>query len=170
MSALAIHPSPRTRGAGARRTATRRRRSAACGHSCAHQHHTSRSVPRLSVLPAPATASAPVLEPEQTPVAATPAQPRLRLTTRGRRVLVALGFAVSIAIGGTVGTVVQGEQVLPEQVTTVTVQPGESLWAIASTSAAPGQDVREVIDQIRALNGLEHSTVHAGQELSVPAQ
>lgn len=124
---------------------------------------TRRASTHLTLVPAPASAPAlPVNRSSATE------QPRLRLTTRGRRVLVALGFALSIAVGGTVGTLVQGAGAVPEEVATVVVQPGQSLWVIASGSAAPNQDVREVVDQIRTLNGLEHSTVHAGQELSVP--
>lgn len=172
MSALAIHPSPRTR-----RNETSRPRSG----PCPQPRSAPRALRHLSLVPAPAPrVERPVSTagPSQpaTPIAslapevviAPVAQPRLRLTTRGRRVLIALGFALSIAIGGTVGIAVQGGDVLPQEVTTVTVQPGQSLWVIASESAVPGQDVREVIDQIRTLNGLEQSTIHAGQELNVP--
>ena len=145
MSALAIHPSPGTRTAP-------------------------RHLSLVPALPSAPATQVPAAAPAPRAAAVGPvSQPRLRLTTRGRRVLVALGFAVSIAIGGTVGTLIQGAAPVPEQVATVVVQPGQSLWVIASESAAPHQDVRQVVEQIRMLNGLEHSTVHAGQELSVPA-
>lgn len=94
---------------------------------------------------------------------------RMRLTTRGRRVLVALGFAVSIAVGGGAGALVYQSAPEPvDRVDTVVVQPGESLWVIASGVTDPGQDVREVVDQIKRLNGLQGAAVHAGQELAVP--
>lgn len=162
MSALAIHPSPRTGTTGAHRS-----RTAVCGHRRADPT----AVHHLSVVP-PAVDIAPLVP--EPPVLASPAgsirrgEPRLRLTARGRRVLIALGFALSIAIGGTMGTLAHSGSVMPHEVTTVVVQPGQSLWVIASASAAPGQDVREVVDQIRTMNGLDHSTVYAGQQLQVP--
>ncbi|WP_434080768.1 LysM peptidoglycan-binding domain-containing protein [Sanguibacter sp. Z1732] len=82
--------------------------------------------------------------------------------------LVALGFALAIAVGGGLGTLLAPEAQTPAEVSTVVVQPGESLWVIASEIADPGQDVRQVVETIRGMNGLERSTVHAGQELSVP--
>lgn len=82
--------------------------------------------------------------------------------------LVALGFALAIAVGGGLGTLLAPDAQMPTEVSTVVVQPGESLWVIASEIADPGQDVRQVVETIRGMNGLEHSTVHAGQELNVP--
>ncbi|MDQ2845530.1 MAG: LysM peptidoglycan-binding domain-containing protein [Actinomycetota bacterium] len=51
----------------------------------------------------------------------------------------------------------------------VTVHPGDTLWSIAR-SAAPGQDVRLVVDRIRDLNGLTQlDLLPAGMVLVVPA-
>ncbi|NNG36075.1 LysM peptidoglycan-binding domain-containing protein [Nakamurella aerolata] len=57
----------------------------------------------------------------------------------------------------------------PVSVSTVTVQPGESVWQIASR-VAPGADTRQVVQQIRDLNGLgSGSELVPGVQLSVPA-
>lgn len=53
--------------------------------------------------------------------------------------------------------------------TTVTVQPGQTLWEIAGRVAAGG-DVRATVDRIAELNGLTSAgDVQAGQRLLVPA-
>lgn len=49
----------------------------------------------------------------------------------------------------------------------VTVQEGDSLWAIAR-DAQPGRDPREVVSAIREMNGLPSNLIHPGQELVVP--
>jgi LysM repeat protein len=50
---------------------------------------------------------------------------------------------------------------------TVVVQPGESLWSIAS-AVAPASDPRETISLIRDLNGMLDLTVFPGQSVVVP--
>jgi len=107
--------------------------------------------------------------------AALPAAPAataapLRLTDRGRAVLVVLAFVLAAAFGAGVGLALPTQEAAPEQVQSVTVGPGESLWTVAESVAAEGQDVRVVIDQIVALNNLSAATVHVGQELTVPAE
>jgi Tfp pilus assembly protein FimV len=52
---------------------------------------------------------------------------------------------------------------------TVTVQAGQSLWAIAG-AAAPGRDPRDVIADIVQLNNLTAGGVVPGQQLFVPIQ
>lgn len=95
----------------------------------------------------------------------------LRLTARGRLVVRVtagvLALAVSIAGGTAVGLSLRPE-VAPSQV--VVVEQGQSLWGIASAASAPGEDVREVLSQIVALNSLPDSTIVAGQELLVPTR
>ncbi|WP_168211693.1 LysM peptidoglycan-binding domain-containing protein [Ruania zhangjianzhongii] len=119
-----------------------------------------RAVPDLPAAPLP------VAETESRPADTSAA---LRLTVRGRVVLVALAFAVAAAVGVGAGLAFPEAEPMPEQVQSVTVGPGESLWTIAADVAADGQDVRVVIDQIMALNNLSASTVHAGAELTVPS-
>ena len=116
-------------------------------------------------LPTPALATNDVA----TAVPAADASVPMRLTARGRAVLVGLALMLSAAVGVGAGLLFPAEEPMSEQVQTVTVGPGENLWMIASEVAAEGQDVRIVIDQIMALNNLSASTVHAGAELTVPA-
>lgn len=92
-----------------------------------------------------------------------------RLTVRGQRVLVALGFAISIAVGAIVGSIAGGEA-LPESTSTMVVQSGDSLWSIADVLVEPGNDLRPVIDQIAALNHLDSPLITAGQTLVVPSK
>ena len=50
----------------------------------------------------------------------------------------------------------------------VLVQPGDTLWSLAER-IAPARDPREVVSQIRRLNGLPTAALQAGQQLLVPA-
>jgi LysM repeat protein len=49
----------------------------------------------------------------------------------------------------------------------VTVQPGDTLWSIASP-VADGGDVRAVVAEIRRLNGLSSARLVPGQTLQLP--
>lgn len=124
----------------------------------------------VDALTAPGAGS-PALAPARdlAPVSSAAHEAPMRLTARGRRVLVVLAFVVAAAVGAISGTLLGGDVALPTSVETVTVQPGESLWSIASTVTAPGADVRVVVDQIMALNGLDDSVVATGERLAVPA-
>jgi len=50
---------------------------------------------------------------------------------------------------------------------TYVVDTGDTLWSIAA-EYAEGRDVREVIYEIKRINGLRTSTIYPGQELRVP--
>jgi nucleoid-associated protein YgaU len=52
--------------------------------------------------------------------------------------------------------------------TTVVVQPGDSLWAIAA-ARYPGADTRERVDAIERLNGLSSPVIVAGETLQLPS-
>ncbi|MCC2030449.1 LysM peptidoglycan-binding domain-containing protein [Microbacterium tenebrionis] len=99
---------------------------------------------------------------------------RLRLTVRGRRVLLglaALPLAAGIAFAALGGgaAVASGESVPTASFETVTVMPGDTLWSIAE-SVAPNADPRSVIHQIESLNALGASSLQVGQELAIPAE
>lgn len=100
---------------------------------------------------------------------------RLRLTTRGRRVLAALAAtpavaALGIAVISGGGALASSEAGAPAGgYETVTVMSGESLWSIAQ-DIAPQADPRDVVDEIVRLNALGAGQVDAGQTLSIPAQ
>ena len=91
----------------------------------------------------------------------------VRLTRRGRLVLLTL----LLLLAGLVGVLVAastGEAAPPAgPAPTVVVRPGDTLWSIASRYA-PGPDPFGTIEQIRQLNGLDGYTVHAGQTLVLP--
>jgi LysM repeat protein len=50
----------------------------------------------------------------------------------------------------------------------IVVQPGQTLWSIAK-EVAPDRDIREVIYEIRQINGLDSAMVRSGQSLVLPA-
>lgn len=52
-------------------------------------------------------------------------------------------------------------------ITTVVVQPGDSLWAIAA-ARYPSADTRERVDAIERLNGLSGPVIVAGETLQLP--
>ena len=55
----------------------------------------------------------------------------------------------------------------PAVYTEVVVQPGETLWSIASEHY-PSDDVRIRVDDIERLNGLHSPRIDAGQTLRLP--
>ena len=109
-----------------------------------------------------------------------PARPeirsRLRLTARGRAVLLAiasiplaLGIAFAAISGGSALASGGDEAATTAVFETVTVLPGDTLWSIAS-SVAPTADPRDVIGEISRLNMLRGGELQIGQELAIPAQ
>ncbi|WP_404475471.1 LysM peptidoglycan-binding domain-containing protein [Microbacterium aerolatum] len=99
---------------------------------------------------------------------------RLRLTSRGRRVLVALAalpLAAGIAFAAISGgdAVASGDAVATASFETVTVLPGDTLWSIAE-SLAPTADPRTVIGDIERLNALGTGSLQVGQQLAIPAE
>ncbi|MFT4082942.1 MAG: LysM peptidoglycan-binding domain-containing protein [Nocardioides sp.] len=95
-------------------------------------------------------------------------RPSVRLTRRGRFVVVALTLMTLFAIG------ILGANIAdatshggPSQTHVVTVTPGDTLWDIAS-EAADGGDVRAMEQRILDLNGLTDSMLLSGQRLQVP--
>lgn len=98
---------------------------------------------------------------------------RLRLTTRGRRVLVVLAampaaLALSAAIIGG-GSALASREAGAGSFATVTVSPGDSLWSIAE-EVAPTADPRDVVDAIVRLNALDRPVLSAGQTIAIPSE
>ena len=99
---------------------------------------------------------------------------RLRLTARGRRVLLALA-AIPLAVGIIFGVLsggsalASGEDAGTVTFETVTVMPGDTLWSIAA-EVSPESDPRDVIGEITRLNMLQGGVLQIGQELSIPTQ
>lgn len=100
---------------------------------------------------------------------------RLRLTSRGRRVVAFLASlpaiaALSIAIVSGGGALASGEQgASADSFATVTVLPGDTLWTIAQ-DVAPSADPRDVVDAIMRLNALGSAQLDAGETLAIPAE
>lgn len=92
----------------------------------------------------------------------------LRLTRRGRLVTVLLALAVAVPTGVFGAQAVAGTPVEPVEVRLHTVVPGETLWQFARNLAEPGQDLREVVRDLRELNGMETSALRAGQVVAIP--
>jgi len=108
-----------------------------------------------------------------TPSGAPRPRARTRLTRRGRAVLAAL-LVLPLLIGGGVLAANSGAEAgihgsASASFHHVTVQQGESLWAIA-THVAPHSDPRDVITAIVDLNGLSSTALQAGQRLAIPHQ
>ncbi|RGE23816.1 LysM peptidoglycan-binding domain-containing protein [Leucobacter sp. wl10] len=97
---------------------------------------------------------------------------RLRLTRRGRvvfggvaTVLVAGLLAFLAAIGAP--RAIASDSGSSQQFQYVVVQPGSSLWEVA-TQLDPSADPRDLVAEIVQLNQLDDSGVVAGQPLAVP--
>ena len=96
----------------------------------------------------------------------------VRLTRRGRVVVLLAGLVLALVVGvflgaGSVATERPGT---PEPTRIVQVGAGDTLWGIAAdAAAATGEDdVRAMIDRIQRLNALDSGGVLAGQRLRVP--
>ena len=100
------------------------------------------------------------------------ASAQMRLTRRGRllvfAILLAAVLAVVVSLGpAVVATSDAGE---PAPVRTVVVQPGETLWDIASR-ADPTGNVGDMVHRIAQLNSLPSTgELQIGQEIAVPIE
>ncbi|MFJ6158021.1 LysM peptidoglycan-binding domain-containing protein [Pseudarthrobacter sp. NPDC092184] len=102
--------------------------------------------------------------------------PPLRLTRRGRIVLIGIPLvllaALLLSLAGFFNSPAKASDSDAELQTTsavtVTVQPGQSLWGIAA-AVAPDRDARDVVADIVQLNNLSAGAVFPGQQLFVPA-
>lgn len=87
------------------------------------------------------------------------------------RILLALllGFAAVFFLTGFSATAApQREQVI---IMNITVQEGDSLWKIAQQHMKRGQDIRNVIYEIRAVNQMGSDVaLRPGQQLKVPCR
>jgi hypothetical protein len=102
--------------------------------------------------------------------------PPLRLTRRGRIVLMGIPLvllaALLLSLAGFFNSPAKAADSAADlaatPAVTVTVQPGESLWGIAA-GVAPERDARDVVADIVQLNNLSAGGVFPGQQLFVPA-
>ena len=96
----------------------------------------------------------------------------VRLTRRGRAVVLLAGLVLALVVGvflgaGSVATERPGT---PEPTRIVQVGAGDTLWGIAADAAAAtgDGDVRAMITRIERLNALDSGMVLAGQRLRIP--
>ena len=95
---------------------------------------------------------------------ASTARPPLRLTRRGR-IVVTLLVAAGLALSGVAAAVQRAGATSEPRV--VTVQPGQSLWGIASREL-PDLPVTSGIVELQLANSLSSSQIHVGQRLVIP--
>lgn len=93
----------------------------------------------------------------------------MRLTRRGRLVVLGAGLLAALSLGVLAATASLADG-KPEPTRVVTVQPGQTLWGIASQASARsgGSDVRSMMTHLEALNHLDSGGLQVGQTLRVP--
>jgi hypothetical protein len=89
----------------------------------------------------------------------------LRLTSRGRLVVVLLALLIGLVVGFAGG---RADAAAPQDTQEVLVESGDTLWELAGRVATPGEDLRDVVIEIQRLNGLRTSDLAAGQVLLLP--
>ncbi len=96
---------------------------------------------------------------------------RLRMTKRGRAVLLTLVsvplVAATLLLGLNAGAATGTSSSTP--LAKVTVVGGETLWGVAK-QIAPNADPRDVIAAIEDVNQLQTADIQPGQQLNIPAQ
>ena len=53
------------------------------------------------------------------------------------------------------------------EIESIVVSTGDTLWSIASEYKKPGEDVREYIYELRKLNNLENCIIYPGQKIKI---
>ncbi|CAA9236060.1 MAG: hypothetical protein AVDCRST_MAG57-1276 [uncultured Blastococcus sp.] len=104
------------------------------------------------------------------PASARPIARRTRLTRRARRLAAVLLLTLGVALGSWVSSFADGSgegDLRLAGVSSVVVEPGDTLWSIASSLDGEG-DVRAVVDEIQELNGLDSAELAPGQTLQLP--
>ncbi|MFT9238840.1 LysM peptidoglycan-binding domain-containing protein [Bifidobacterium aquikefiri] len=94
---------------------------------------------------------------------------RMRLTLRGKIVTGLLAAAMCFA-GVTIGATQAESSIPPQQVTSYTVRPGETMWSYASNITPSGGNVNETIDKLVKMNNLHSTSLQVGQRLIVPQE
>ncbi len=100
---------------------------------------------------------------------ATPRPSRVRLTHRGRLLVLGVGLAATLGLGFVAASVSTASD-HAEQTRVVTVQPGQTLWDISAGAAATtgSGDVRSMMSHLETINHLDSTALQVGQHLRVP--
>ncbi len=94
---------------------------------------------------------------------------QLRLTRRGRALLVSGALLLGAVLGffgGRVDAVAAPE---PPETVGVVIERGDTLWGLAALTAGPGEDLRDVVREIQALNGMTSADLVVGEVVQIPA-
>ncbi|MFF5081050.1 LysM peptidoglycan-binding domain-containing protein [Actinoplanes sp. NPDC000266] len=96
------------------------------------------------------------------------AEPPLRLTRRGRAVVLGLLVVLaSLASAVLFTTASRADEPPAGPPPTIVVRPGDTLWDVAAREM-PGRHGQAGVDELRRLNGLSSYGVHAGDVLILP--
>lgn len=97
---------------------------------------------------------------------------RLEMTRRGRVVVVLAAFLLGVAL--TVAALILltpgAFAGAPDSTTEVTVEEGDTLWAIAEEHAPAGSDVSDYVAAVQRLNAMPTPRVTEGQVIELPSQ
>lgn len=104
-------------------------------------------------------------------ISPTRSSSHLRITARGRAVLVAIVATPLVAAALFIGINAGGATATSDStpLSTITVTPGETLWQVAE-KVAPSADPRDVIADIMQVNRMDSAAIGAGEQLKIPAQ
>jgi hypothetical protein len=91
---------------------------------------------------------------------------RLRLTRRGRLVIVVFSLLLAATVIAVLAPASRADGP-PAAAPTAVVQPGDTLWSVVERHR-PSRDPFAMIEEIRRLNDLDGYTIHAGQRLTLP--
>jgi nucleoid-associated protein YgaU len=93
----------------------------------------------------------------------------VRLTRRGRLLLLVLALCAGALLAAVLAPTLSGstQELEPAGSRSVVVEPGDTLWSIA-TSVAGDEDVRGVVDALQEVNHLSGSALSPGQVLRLP--
>jgi LysM repeat protein len=101
----------------------------------------------------------------------SPTRSHLRMTKRGRAVLLSLVATplviAALAFGINAGGATAGSSSTP--LAKITVVGGETLWSVAK-QIAPNADPRDVVADIVSVNRLNSADIYPGEQLAIPAQ
>ncbi len=100
-----------------------------------------------------------------------PVRAKLRMTKRGRAVLLTI-ISAPLVVGALLFGLNAGGATATDHstpLTKITVVGGEDLWGVAK-QIAPNADPRDVIAAIENVNQLSSANIQPGQQLSIPAQ
>jgi nucleoid-associated protein YgaU len=139
------------------------------GGACAQRVPVARATRPISPRPLPERSA--VGRPAAPARPARSARPaRLRLTRRGRVVLVLLPSVLAATCGlvAVAGPLVPA-QADPATSRSVVVGAGDTLWSIAER-LAPHADPRDVVARLETANDLPDATIQAGAPLVLPAE